>query len=970
MNITTPEAAYPKVEALVKKYKSLSAAERKEYKEATTRQGFILPLFESLGWDINNTDEVRPEDPAARGWVDFSFRLGNIPRMFLETKRLTEDVNQPKWVNQAIDYAWHKSVTWAILSNFERLRLFNAELKEEGPIRTPFIEFTVDTYLEDFEHLFWLSPTQIEAGVLDREAEKFGKKRRREPVSQYLFTDLKMWRRELFRHLRGYNPKYSPAQIDEAVLRILNRLIFIRTTEDRLVEEVQLSSLVRELERTQRVNDLPRELARIFRKFDTLYNSDLFSPHFSEDLDCEPQPFRLLIEGLYEKRFQLYNFYAIDADILGTVYEQYLGHIIADPEAAEVVEKRAKRKSHGIYYTPTFVVKYIIRRTLTRHLEEHGYDATHPVRLLDTACGSGSFLIEALDVLDSHVARERGQAGGEQEGIRDYKRRMEILTQCVYGVDKDAQAVAVARLNLMLKALHTRNKLPMLNNVRIGNSLISGKPEELKAVFGKTWKELYPFNWEDEFPEVGEDGGFDIIVGNPPYFNVETLGKQSPDVEWIKSHFPDVWMDKSDILFYFIARAIRLLKPAGRMSFIVSRSFIEADKAALLRQFILDYCAIETVIDFRDFRVFQDANIATAIIVLRLEPDSELRKETKIRVAKIQTDEGDGAELMRVIEIKLAEQTEHSDEQLSVFDYAQANLSSKPWAFAPPGRDALFARIDDNHPKLGEVCFVGEGMQTGANEVFEVSEATIRNKHLEKKWLRKRAANSDIGRYLISDEGNWLIWTEDAEKFSDCPEHIAAYLKANSAKLKGRAAYIRGNCEWYKFTWPLHRSRYDQPKIISPYRASENRFALDRDAEYICLTDTTVIFGRDGDKHDLQYYLALLNSSLLTFRYQGIGKMTGSGMYEYFENGVSELPIRQIDFDNPAEKYLHNELVKLADSLLSLEKDRAEAERNHEDSRHTLKRQIGKINSEIDKHVYALYGLREDEIAPKLAIAP
>jgi type I restriction-modification system DNA methylase subunit len=959
------EGAYSEVERLVRKFKALSTRERRAHTEEDTCKGFILPLFHALDWKTGNAAEVSAEVKVSRGWVDYAFRLGGIPRFFLEAKRVTEDLTDPRWVKQAIDYAWTKSVTWALLSDFEGLRVFNAEFKEANPIHAEVLAFSVETYLSDFERLWWLSRTEMAAGTLDRWAEANFKKTRKEPVSQHLFDDLKEWRRELFRHLQAYNRRYSSAQIDEAVLRILNRLIFLRTAEDREVErEKRLLPLLRELTDRGQLGHLPDELAKLFRVLDAVYDSDLFAEHFSEKLDCEPEPFRILIEGLHEKRggYVRYNFNAIDADVLGTVYEQYLGHVITNPEAAEVVEKSAKRKSQGIYYTPTFVVKYIIQQTLGRHLQEHGYNPSRPVRVLDMACGSGSFLIEALDVLDRHVAQLREQTRGDREDVRDYACRMELLTQCIYGVDKDEQAVAVARLNLLLKALHERGQLPMLKNIRSGDSLISGAPEELKAAFGKDWKEKKQFNWEKEFPEVctGGEGGFDVIVGNPPYFNIETLGKQSPDAAWIKSRFPEVWMDKSDVLFYFIARAIQLLR--GRMAFIVSRAFLEADKAQRLRQFILDHCSIETVIDFQDFQVFEEANISTAIIVLRREPVAEHRRATATRVAKIHVSDGNGAELMRTIESRLSETVEYTSTQFSVFDYPQARLTSKAWAFVPPDRDALFARVDNGHMKLGEVCFVGEGMQTGANDVFEVDMPTIRREQLERKWLCKHAANSDIRRYLLEHSGTWLIWVEDAEKFTDCPVRIAAYLKAHKAKLKKRAAYVRGNCEWYKFTWPLHRDWYSQPKIIVPYRAPENRFALDNSAEYIGLTDTTVIFKHKGDQHDLRYYLALLNSRLITFRFRGIGKMTGSGMYEYFENSVGQLPIHRINFSDPAEKAQHDAIVALVEEMLAVQKDYAEAEREKEDRRHALKRRIEAVDAEIDRAVYALYGLTEEEI--------
>ena len=285
----------------------------------------------------------------------------------------------------------------------------------------------MDTYLTNFNQLWWLSRTETLARRLDLEAEKVGKKVKRLPVSQHLFDDLKKWRENLFKNYKAFNPIIPAAEIDTAVLRLLNRMIFIRTAEDRQVEDNRLRSLVRVLRDKKQINHLDRELAEVFRQFDATNNSELFAKHFSEELQIPPSDLEQVIEGLYEKNYVRYNFNALDADVLGTAYEQYLGHVVADPSTSasarlrqsasaqggdqiHVEEKRTKRKSQGIYYTPTFVTKYIVQQTVGRYLDEHGYNPSHPPRVLDMACGSGSFLIEAFDVIDRYVMNLRGQA--------------------------------------------------------------------------------------------------------------------------------------------------------------------------------------------------------------------------------------------------------------------------------------------------------------------------------------------------------------------------------------------------------------------------------------------------------------------------------------------------------------------------------------------------------------------------------
>jgi len=568
--MTNQETAYTEIDRLVKKFKAMSAVQRKNMNEDATRLGLILPMFRALGWDIENVNEVSPEEKVSRGWVDFSFRIGNVPRYFLETKRASEDLNDPRWVKQAIDYSWTKSVTWALLSDFEGLRVFNAEWKEENPFRAQFIEFNVDTYLGDFNRLWWLSRAETAERRLDAEAEKVGKKGKRLPVSQILFDDLKTWRGKLSKDLTGFN-SISMADADTAVLRMLNRLIFIRTAEDRDVESPRLLALIREMKDKGQIKDLSKGLSALFREMDGVYNSELFAPHSSEGFYVTPSVIEEVITGLYERNFVHYNFNAMDADVLGTVYEQYLGAVVTDqpqetkatakqgkliPEEGMTAEaRRKKRKSQGIYYTPSFVTKFIVQQTVGRYLDEQGYHP-HPPRVLDMACGSGSFLIEAFDTIDAYVAKERGQAHGNQADIFDRARQLEVLHNCIFGVDKDQQAVDVARLNLLLRALHSREKLPMLENIQHGDSL---RPE--------VWDEFR--HQTSEFSKNSEVSGglFDVIIGNPPYVRAENMPREERD--YYMSGVFETAYGRFDIFILFLERAIKLLKAGGRLGFII-----------------------------------------------------------------------------------------------------------------------------------------------------------------------------------------------------------------------------------------------------------------------------------------------------------------------------------------------------------------------------------------------------------------
>jgi len=891
--MTTPDLAFSEVQKLVQRFKSLPAAERKGMNENATRQGYILPLFRALGWNVDNVNEVSPEEKVSRGWVDYSFRIGGIPRFFLETKKASEDLNDPRWVQQAIDYAWTKSVTWALLSDFEGLRVFNAEWKETDPFRAQFLEFNLESYLTDFQRLWWFSREETLTGRLEREADKVGKRIKRLPVSLNLFDDLKLWRSELYQSLRGYNPLFSLAQIDEAVLRLLNRLIFIRTAEDRDVEPMRLMPLLRELEDRRQLDKLSEKLAELFRQFDATYNSELFAPHFSEELYCDRLPLEALIRGLYEKNFVRYNFNALEADVLGTAYEQYLGHVVTEVQsetgllaaASHVDEKRAKRKSQGIYYTPAFVTRYIVQQTVSRWLDEHGYNPSTPPRILDMACGSGSFLIEAFDTLDRFVAKQRNQAHGESDDLHDNLRRLELLTSCIFGVDKDKQAVDVARLNLMLRALHGRQKMPLLTNIYHADSL---RPETWQA-FAQTSEVL-------KTSEVS-GGMFDIIIGNPPYVRPRNLPTKTKEYLW--QHF-STFVAKSDLYCCFIEQAIKLVKPSGLVGFVVSDGWLRLDSFQAIRQYILANCQIVTLVDLPD-KVFEDAMVKTGIFVFQ----------------KCQLPGQRAANAIQIMELSIGEKTPSLLYEIrqDTFEHTPRNVFDLSLSAETSG---FKHRIESSNPKLGELADIRFGLKTGDDSKF------IQTKPLSKQH-RPLLRGENVHRYITEFAGEYVWYVPDEMR------------------------------EHRKTARPGEPERFEQPKIL--VRDTGEKFECTLDTENYYVKDVLIVTKKTSCTYSLYYITGLLNSKLLRYYYE-----TSFPTLHVQNSELSIIPIRRINFADPAEKSAHDEIVKMVEEMLALQKQRQQAEAAKEDARFALQKRIQALDEEIDARVYRLYRLTEEEI--------
>jgi len=282
--------ALEQIKALTEKYQDIVRTGRiSKYNEEMTKKDFILPLFEALGWKTADSEEVSAEEQISKTRVDYGFRINGIPKFFLEAKSFREDLDNRKFVEQAINYSWHKGCTWAILTNFEGLRIFNAEVKTQNPWMSqlkPTLHCT--EFISKFDELYLLSRESFENRLLDSEAEKWGKKAKKTPIDKQLLTDFTRFRTLLSKNITKLNSakQVTEQELDESVQRILDRLMFIRNCEDRELEPKTLIANYREWE-SKGKGHLIKSLRATFVHFDDEYNSKIFAKHLCDDLEID-----------------------------------------------------------------------------------------------------------------------------------------------------------------------------------------------------------------------------------------------------------------------------------------------------------------------------------------------------------------------------------------------------------------------------------------------------------------------------------------------------------------------------------------------------------------------------------------------------------------------------------------------------------------------------------------------------------
>lgn len=624
MALTEKENAKIKLYDLTQRLAAvIQAGKEAVFSETDVSSKFILPFLSALGWDITDIDQVKEQKRTLSGPVDYSLALKRKPRLLLELKRFDEQLDGYREIHgrretfpeQACRYAWHLKVEWVVLTNFKEVRLYNSLYRK--PIDGLRLKISFSQFVAEIDKLWTISRQSVEAGELD----KIEKKAERKDIDQAVLEDLLKIRSLISEGISSSNPQLSIPIVRECVQKIMDRLIVIRVAEDR--DSIGFESLRRELE-SWKGRGLPtpflRSLKSIFIDFHDIYDTKLFEQHLSEDLLIDNNALETTIDILYQ-----YNFGLLSADVLGAIYEDYLGHVLQETISGgvQIIESSDARKKEGIYYTPTHLVEYVVRTTLGEILIKcKSPDEVSKIKVLDLSCGSGSFLIKAFDLIKqwydeynfSLTPKEQNLTAHFQK-VTDIERK--ILEENLFGVDIDTEAAEIAAVNLMLKAMKPREKLPEIlgQNIKVGNSLVDGTETAFSELSQEAKAGLRPFNWKQEFADVMAVDGFDVIIGNPPYFKVR---KTNPIR--VSTSFETVKTGPVNAAMMFIDEAVKLAKPNGRIGLVLPKMLTYTKGWKGSRKIVLNN-RISSIIDCQE--AFEGVLLEQILLIFsKIQPDS------------------------------------------------------------------------------------------------------------------------------------------------------------------------------------------------------------------------------------------------------------------------------------------------------------------------------------------------------------
>ena len=705
--------------------KNLVAYKSSGYDEANLRQEFLNPFFAALGWDLENKAglipahrEVIVERRTNLGRADYLFQPGRKPRFVCEAKKPAEEL--PPHARQAKRYAWTIGIRLTMLSDFEETNFYiaNGNPDKSEPEAGLWRSYHYTEYVAKARELWdLLARDNVSDGSVERVVASLPKKLK--PVRTKDFDEdflafLDGHRRALASDLIRNNDRedlLEGTRLNEAVQCILDRLLFIRISEARGIDMgTKLQSLNETWKARQPKSDGFREeppagwggaglsatkgslwnvIVRHIRALDRrppshvpFFNGNLFKLHFSEELIVGDVWLSEFLTSISEDESP-YKFGYVAVEILGTIYERFLGKIVRPHGRGAVIEEKPEvRKAGGVYYTPRYIVEYIVEQTVGKLLDEISSPhssrrdeaqtsatsgksqslvtsaatakdferRTLALRFLDPACGSGSFLLRVFERVCEHW--EQWLTDHPDKRKKDWcwldaktntlhltvrlKRR--ILRDTVYGVDLDPQAVEVTQLSLYLKMLEgeTTETLqreedlfggaeailpPLQDNIKCGNSLIASDfsmmPDDLVRV--------HAFDWPVQFASIMKAGGFDAVIGNPPYRMLQPHNTEEQELEYLKENYVAAEF-KIELFHLFLQRGVSLLKKFGYHGHIVPTTLLNNVYAESLRRWLMERCVIQNI-SVAEGRVFEDADVHTSVIIFQSEPNNKVRME-------------------------------------------------------------------------------------------------------------------------------------------------------------------------------------------------------------------------------------------------------------------------------------------------------------------------------------------------------
>jgi len=918
-----------------------------QYDESNTRTDFIDKFFTLLDWDVANNQgfsesyrEVVREDKVkidgSKKAPDYSFRIGGVRKFFVEAKKPSVNIRDTaESAYQVRRYAYTAKLPLSILTNFAEFSVYDTRIKPDKNDKAGTARIFYCTFNEYEQHFDFINSTfsknAILKGSFDKYIEENKNKKGTSEVDVEILSLVEKWRVELAKNIAMNNPNLSVYDLNTVVQKIIDRIIFLRIAEDKGIED---ENLLLSVSKSQYIYE---KLIHLFTKANTKYNSGLFSGvDWINKVNIEDKVLSHIIVNLYYPECP-YEFSVLPVEILGSIYERFLGKTIrlravkGDTHTAIIEEKPEVKKAGGVYYTPQYIVDYIVQNTVGEKIKNKTPHEISSIRIIDPACGSGSFLVGAYQyLLDYHLdyytqaKNVKTALKGEkiyEAAFQSYKLTIEekqrILTSVIYGVDIDNQAVEVTKLSLYLKLLENEGKeaegwlfkysdktlLPSLeDNIKCGNSLIGTDfyAQPALELTDDNRIKMNCFDWEKEFPAIFKMGGFDIVIGNPPYTYL------IPDM--VQEYFQKTYKFQDyqkDLYLIFLEKYLFLLKNNGVFGVIVSNTWLLS-------------------LTYKKIRIYMTSNYYWQKILFLPEKVFNAVVDTHVLIFKKSIPKNNDNCRIEIYKDKLIS-------PLHILPFSDIPKDGSPINITVnPQKRPIFTRIVKECRQLKDYCNVFNGVKP-----FEKGKGTPPQ---SEKIMREKP---------FVFEGN-----KPSSEWSPLLRGSLIHRYINKWN----------NDYWIKYgEWlaaPRDPSIFKVPEKLIIRQTGDSLIATVIKNGIICRDNLHIII--NNSDLNILFFLALLNSTFLNFIYEIMNPEKGEALAQVKKSHVEQLPIPIIDLSIKTDKVKHDNLVSLVENILEL-KEKEAAEKNQQ-IKLMISRQIEGVDKAIDSAVYDLYNLTEDEI--------
>ncbi len=978
------------------------------YNETEVRVDFVNPLFKALGWDMDNAaglpQHLREVTHEATVLVeengrqrtkkpDYSFRIGTEVLFYLETKKPSVDIstdNAPAF--QLRRYGWSGNLKISVLTNFTDLYIYDCSVRpvETDDINVALIaHYNYTEYEEKFTEIYsLLSKQAVLSGSFAAQFENIRGAFRHEPFDEYFLKQIKEWRGMLGIDILQHNPELDEETLNICTQRILNRIIFLRICEDRSFEQYETLKQIRTYE----------ELRRLFIAADRKYDSGLFEMLDEDRITVSDESLLTIFRNLYYPN-NSYEFSAVDPYIIGQIYELFLDEKLIVAEDGTVTEQSKPEAvdSQGAVNTPKNVADIIVEQTLSALYEGKTPDDARDIRVADICCGSGNFLLSAYEyIINYHIewltANDRDAAlrdgrlsivpGGDTYRL-SYAMRRDILIHNIWGVDIDPLAVEVAKFSLFLKLLENTSMeeidacirsanecvLPKMDdNIRNGNSLVGTSYAQYDPeIYDREndLEQIRMFDWEAEF---GSDG-FDAIVGNPPYVRVQNMVRYSPkEYGFYKSDFSGFETAGAEFLdkyYLFIEQAWNLLKDSGVIGYIVPHKFMNTQAGEVLRHFLSSRAGIRKIIHLGTHQAFRNRSTYTCILVLGKSA------QASYEIAFVQ------------------DWNKFLFEHTAKYDtYAAATLGDAPWTFIPGQINERLTLLNECCSPLADLARIFVGVQTSNDKVYIVTadredddyvyfrDKTGTERKAEKGILRKSIYDARLKKYQAIEPNSYIIFpyrNENGKPVLFDPSTMQAeypcaweYLNAFKEELDRRNMSPPRTAEnWYAYGRSQSLARFiEKEHLIWPVLSLDSNYVYDDDRIVFTGGGNGPYYGiemKDDTQESIFYVQALLNHWLMELLVRKSASTFRGGYYSHGKQFVAKLPIYRIDFENDAQKQVHDNIVMKVHQMESLNQRMDEAK--NAAAKKVFQRAAEAVQRELSALIDKLYGVEGLQVA-------